>query len=115
MGAYWSTWHIPVWLITLNLNEHNRLPVLCIAFLNLTAWSFIFAFFYEKSCESLPVTMALHGAYGSISSYVAAVAPGTNLHVLIIAMLLSICIALGLAVRMTRDTPNAGAVSDQGI
>ena len=41
------------------------------AFVNLVAWSVIFAYVYERSFESLPVTMLLHGADGAISQYVA--------------------------------------------
>ena len=111
LGAYWSTWHIPLWLVTLHLNQHNRWPVISMAFLNLTAWSVIFTFFYERSRESLPVTMALHGAYGAISIYVAAVAPETNLHVIIIVMLLSCCIAVGLVLWMILDQGDSRMVS----
>ena len=111
LGFYWSFWHIPLWLLTLHLNQNNRLPVLTMAFINLVAWSVIFAFAYERSSQSLPVTMLLHGTYGAISNYVAMVAPATNLFVIFAVMVLSIFFASVFAIKMWAARTQVAAAS----
>src|SRR5260370_30048390 len=37
LGVYWAVWHIPLWLVTLNLNANTRVPVLLLISINLIA------------------------------------------------------------------------------
>jgi len=105
MGTYWSVWHIPLWIVTLHLNEHSLLPVLSIAILNLVAWSVIFAFLYEGSGCSLPVVILLHGAYSAASDQRVSVNTNHGLLMIAITALLSICVAVFLGRKMNARNP----------
>jgi uncharacterized protein len=75
LGAYWAVWHIPLWLLSLNVNSANAIPVLLAASCNLVAWSVIWAYFYHRSLESLPVVILLHAAHGAAWSQLFATVP----------------------------------------
>src|SRR2546426_12026158 len=47
--------------------QNFRNPQLLVATLNLTAWSVVFAFLYERSGWSLPVVILLHASYVAAS------------------------------------------------
>jgi membrane protease YdiL (CAAX protease family) len=90
IGVYWAAWHIPLWLATLN---YLTIKLLLLACLNLIAWSIMFSVLYDRSEQSLPVTILLHGTYFTIQSLVFAAIPYSNIHLIPIAALLSVCLA----------------------
>jgi membrane protease YdiL (CAAX protease family) len=94
IGIYWALWHLPLWWITLNLNAGNRFLVLSLASANVVAWSLIFSYLYNRSGQSLPVTILRHATYVAASSQVFAAAPYGQTRLLEISTLLSVCSAM---------------------
>jgi len=99
IGMYWALWHIPLWWVTLNLAPNYRLPTLSLTSANVVAWSIIFAYLYNRSSRSLPVTIVLHTTYVAASSQVFAAIPHGHMHRIEISTVLSICSAAVLATR----------------
>ena len=112
IGAFWAVWHIPIWIQTLN---YLTVPLLLLISVNLIAWSVIFAFVYGGSGQSLPVVILLHAAYLIIQNeLIAALAYGQlslpievaeqiaygPQTVLLVAMVLSACLAVILGKRL---------------
>jgi hypothetical protein len=61
--------------LNLNVNSADAIPVLLAASGNLIAWSVIWAYFYHRSSESLPVVILLHAAHGAVWSQLFATVP----------------------------------------
>jgi len=97
LGVYWAVWHIPLWLVTLNLNPSIRSPVLVIASIHFVAWSVIFAFVYNRSAQSLPVVICLHASYVAASTSVFAAIPYAHLYLIGFSAVVSVCVAAALA------------------
>lgn len=106
LGIYWAVWHIPLWLVTLNLNQSNRIPVLTGAFVNLVAWAFIFSFLYHRSSDSLPVVILLHATYVAASSQAGAVSPYRGVYLLEISAALSVLVGVVLSRRLHDKVSN---------
>ena len=98
VGAYWGIWHIPLWMATMVIPPALLPRVIITACLNLVAWSVIFAFVYERTGQSLPVTILLHTTYGSVMLEFARIASGNDLYLIEAVAVLSACLAFGLAV-----------------
>jgi len=94
IGAYWAVWHIPLWLLTLNYLTIRLLLIICI---NLVCWSVIFAFLYDRSGQSLPVTILLHATYLTVQNLAAATVSYGSIHIIPIAATLSACLAIVIA------------------
>ncbi|HXM67863.1 MAG TPA: CPBP family intramembrane glutamic endopeptidase [Candidatus Acidoferrum sp.] len=94
IGLYWAVWHIPLWLVTLNYLTATLLMIICV---NLISWSVIFAFLYDRSGQSLPVTILLHAAYFTVQNLVAFTVSQGTLHIIPIAAALSVCLAIIVA------------------
>jgi uncharacterized protein len=103
IGVYWAVWHIPLWLVTLNYLTYTLLLIMCV---NLVAWSVIFAFLYNRSAQSLPVVILLHGTYMAAQNQV--FATYGNIHLIPISAALSVCLAAILARRLYTDVEVAG-------
>jgi membrane protease YdiL (CAAX protease family) len=103
IGMYWAVWHIPAWLLTLN---YLTITLLLIACINLICWSVIFAFLYERSGQSLPVTILLHATYLTVQNLAFATVSYGNIQLIPISAALSACLA---AIVATRKNPPAGA------
>jgi CAAX protease family protein len=101
IGVYWAVWHIPLWLVTLNYLTLTLLLIICV---NLVSWSVIFAFLYDRSGHSLPVTILLHATYFTVQNLVAAAVSQGTLHVIPIAAALSLCLAVIIANEWTAGT-----------
>jgi membrane protease YdiL (CAAX protease family) len=97
LGTYWAVWHVPLWLLTLNLTQANKIPVLLTAFVNLVAWSVIWAYLYHRSSQSLPVVIFLHGIYVAATSQMFAVVPRLNLYLIYVMAAVSLCLAVPFA------------------
>jgi uncharacterized protein len=101
IGVYWGLWHLPLWVLTAT---YHTVPFLLINCVNLVAWSVIFAFFYNRSGQSLPVTILLHSAILTVQNLeFAAVSHGT-IYLGPIAVVLSVCLAAILANASTAKT-----------
>ena len=98
IGVYWAVWHIPLWLLTLNYLTFTLLLVICI---NLVAWSVIFAFLYDRSGQSLPVTILLHATYLTVQNHVAAMVLHGTIYIIPVAAALSVCTAVVFAKRLS--------------
>jgi membrane protease YdiL (CAAX protease family) len=94
VGAYWAVWHIPMWLLTVRLLTAAQLATMCV---NLICWSVIFAFLYNRSGQSLPVTILLHLTYMIVSSQAAGVVEFRTVTMIRIAAAISVCLALFFA------------------
>jgi membrane protease YdiL (CAAX protease family) len=94
IGAYWAVWHIPLWLVTLN---YLTATLLLIVGINLVCWSFIFAFLFDRSGQSLPVVILLHATYLTVQNLVFATISSGALHIIPIAAALSVCLAVIVA------------------
>jgi uncharacterized protein len=102
IGVYCAVWHIPLWLLTLNYLRTALLLIICV---NLVAWSVIFAFLYDRSGQSLPVTILLHATYLTVQNLAAgAISYGTAHIIIPIAAALSVCLAVVVANEWTRET-----------
>ena len=97
LGVYWAVWHIPLWLVTLNLRLSIGILVLVMASINLVAWSVIFAFVYNRSAQSLPVVICLHASYVAASTSVFAAVPHAHLYLIGFSAVVSVCVAATLA------------------
>jgi uncharacterized protein len=100
IGVYWGLWHVPLWVLTAT---YHTAPFLLIYCVNLIGWSVIFAFFYDRSGQSLPVTILLHSVILPVQNLVfAAVSHGT-VYLGPIAAALSLCVAAILARKLGSD------------
>jgi len=91
LGLYWAVWHIPLWLLILNVKSADAVPVLLAASGNLVAWSVIWAYFYHRSSESLPVVILLHATHGAVWSQLFAALPLPQF--IYVSSALAVCIA----------------------
>ena len=69
IGTFWAVWHIPMWVLTMGYLAGPLLLIICIS---LIAWSVVFSFVYNRSGQSLPVVILLHGTYMIVQNEVAA-------------------------------------------
>jgi len=104
IGVYWSVWHVPAWLVQLKLLTATQLVII---FVNLVCWSIIFAFLYERSGESLPVTILLHITYMIVSNQTATVLGLRTIMEIRIAAAISVCLALFFARRLAATDPGS--------
>ena len=104
IGTYWAVWHIPMWLLTLSYLTFPLLLVICA---NLVCWSVIFTFLYERSGQSLPVTILLHATYVAVQIWVgAALSQGLNDMIIIAASLSAgLAIVVGNDLTSSKDAP----------
>jgi membrane protease YdiL (CAAX protease family) len=102
IGVYWSVWHVPMWLLTLKFLTATQLVII---FVNLICWSVIFAFLYERSGQSLPVTILLHITYMVVSNQTATVLGFRTISEIRIAAAISACLALFFAKRLAANNP----------
>jgi len=102
IGVYWAVWHVPMWLLTLKLLTATQLVIM---FLNLIFWSIIFAFLYERSGRSLPVTILLHITYMIVSNQTATVLGFRTITEIRFAAAISACLALFFAKRLAANNP----------
>jgi len=100
LGIYWAIWHIPMWLLQLEISSVNKIIFLVTAAINAIAWSVIFAYLYHRSSESLPVVILLHGAYAA-ASQVALADPSITMQVNYVVTVLSVCLAIAFARGLT--------------
>lgn len=100
IGVYWAVWHIPLWMITLNYLTITLLLIICI---NLVCWSVIFAFLYDRSGQSLPVTILLHATYFTVQNLAAATVSYGAIHIIPVAAALSVLLAVILANNWTSE------------
>jgi CAAX protease family protein len=97
IGVYWAVWHIPMWLLTVRLLTAVQLVIICA---NLICWSVIFAFLYERSGQSLPVTILLHLTYMTASYEATGVVEFRTVTMIRTAAAISACLALFFARRL---------------
>ena len=102
IGVYWAAWHVPMWLLTVRPLTATQLVII---FVNLICWSVIFAFLYERSGESLPVTILMHITYMVVSNQAACVLELRTITMIRIAAAISVCLALLLAKRLAASNP----------
>lgn len=102
LGVYWAIWHIPLWLVTVNA-DHNRIPIILIASINLVAWSVIWSYLYGRSLQSLPVVILLHATFVAASSQVFAVVPHLILYLIYISAIVSLCLAVPFGAILRSD------------
>ena len=102
IGVYWAVWHIPMWLLTVRLLTAAQLVIICV---NLICWSVIFAFLYEQSGQSLPVTILLHLTYSVVSNQATSVVEFRTATMIRIAAAVSACLALFFARRLAANNP----------
>jgi membrane protease YdiL (CAAX protease family) len=86
-----------MWLLTVRLLTAAQLVIIC---MNLICWSVIFAFLYERSGQSLPVTILLHLTYMVVSNQAAGVVEIRTITMIRIAAAISVCLALFFARRL---------------
>jgi membrane protease YdiL (CAAX protease family) len=103
LGVYWAVWHTPLWLVTVNLNRDDTVPILLLSFISVVALSIIFAFFYDRSLHSLSVVILLHATYVAASSQAFAVSPQLNAYQIFISTILFVGLGATLGQRMVRD------------
>lgn len=113
IGAYWAVWHIPLWLLTLNLNPNTRLPVLSLTSASVVAWSIVFAYLYDRSSQSLPATILLHTTYVAASSQVFSAVPYGQLHLIEVSTALSVCVGAITAGYLRTDCRAGGRLSGE--
>jgi membrane protease YdiL (CAAX protease family) len=107
IGVYWAVWHIAMWLLQLKFLTATQLVII---FGNLVCWSVIFAFLYERSGQSLPVTILLHITYMVVSNQVANVLQLRTIIMIRIAAAISVCLALLFAKRLAAPAMMATAI-----
>jgi membrane protease YdiL (CAAX protease family) len=100
IGVYWAVWHIPMWLLTVRFLTAAQLVIICV---NLIGWSVIFAFLYERSGQSLPVTILLHLTYMVASNQATSVVERRTVTMIRIAAAISVCLALFFAKRLAAE------------
>jgi uncharacterized protein len=98
IGVYWAVWHIPMWLLTVRLLTAAQLVIICV---NLICWSVIFAFLYERSGQSLPVTILLHLTYSAVSNQATSVVEFRTVTMIRIAAAFSVGLAIIVANQWT--------------
>jgi uncharacterized protein len=104
VGCYWAVWHIPLWLVTLDVANSKGVLLILMAGTNVVALSVIFAFIYERASHSLPVVIVLHATYVAAASQTSAVAPELNFAKVLTSMILFVIVAIGMGVKMRRWT-----------
>jgi membrane protease YdiL (CAAX protease family) len=113
LGAYWALWHIPLWLMIFSWNRVYAIPALLAASGNLVAWSVIWAYFYHRTSESLPVVILLHAMYGAVWNELFAALPLTQF--IYVSSALAVCVtpffARGL-VRFRDEQCGGGVVNE---
>ena len=102
IGVYWSVWHVPMWILTLKFLTATQLVII---FVNLICWSIIFAFLYERSGQSLPVTILLHITYMIVSNQTATVLGFRTITEIRFAAAISACLAIFFAKRLAANNP----------
>ena len=107
IGVYWAVWHVPGWLLQLKFLTAMQLVII---FGNLVCWSVIFAYLYERSGQSLPVTILLHITYMVVSNQVACVLQLRTTIMIRIAAAISVCLALFFAKRSATRAAIATAI-----
>jgi membrane protease YdiL (CAAX protease family) len=100
IGAYWAIWHIPLWSRTLGLDRKTAAPVLISGIVSVISWSVVFSFMYNRSAQSLPVVIVLHAAFDSATAAVFPSVQIGQLYYIGLSALLSVCIAIILAMSM---------------
>jgi uncharacterized protein len=100
IGVYWGLWHVPLWVLTATYHTAPFLLMYCV---NLVAWSVIFAFLYNRSGQSLPVTILLHSVIFTVQNLVFAAVSHGAIYLSPIATALSLCIAAILARKLASD------------
>jgi membrane protease YdiL (CAAX protease family) len=116
IGVYWALWHVPLWLLTLSYLTPTLLLIICV---NLISWSVIFSFLYDRSGQSLPVTILLHSTILTVQNLVFFAVMRGTIYIIPIAAGLSTCVAAILA-RKLRDNqfaslpPKDGLPQDEG-
>ncbi len=103
IGAYWAVWHIPLWSITLGLNKRTVAAVIGSGVVSVVSWSVVFAFFYNRSAQSLPVVVLLHAAYDSSTAAIFPVVQGGQLQYIALSAALSAFLALLLGRTMFKN------------
>jgi membrane protease YdiL (CAAX protease family) len=103
IGVYWAVWHVPAWLLTVKFLTGLQLIII---FANLICWSVIFAFLYERSGQSLPVTILLHITYMVVSNQAAVVVELRTVTMIQIAAAISACLGLLFAKRLEGNSPS---------
>lgn len=102
IGVYWAVWHVPLWLVTLKYLTITLLLIICV---NLIAWSVIFAFLYDRTGQSLSVTILLHATLLTVQNLVAgAISYGTIRIIIPTTAALSVCLAVIVANAWTAQT-----------
>jgi len=107
LGVYWAAWHIPLWLLILNVDSANGVWVLLAASGNLVAWSIIWAYFYHRSSESLPVVILLHATHGAVWSQLFGSLPLPQF--IYVSSALAVCVAPFFARGLVRFREEHGA------
>jgi uncharacterized protein len=102
IGVYWAVWHVPMWVLTVRSLTTVQLVII---FVNLVCWSVVFACLYERSGQSLPVTILLHLTYMVVSIQAAAVVEVRTIIMIRIAAALSLCLALFCAKLLAANEP----------
>jgi len=102
IGPYWALWHIPLWLITLRLNRDTVIPILATGILSIVSWSIVFTFLFNYGKQSLPVVILLHATYLTVSDQLSRVIVRGHLTFAVTSALLSVALAITIAVRMAR-------------
>src|SRR5450755_3285177 len=90
IGVYWALWHVPLWLLTLSYLTPTLLLIICV---NLISWSVIFSFLYDRSGQSLPVTILLHSTILTVQNLVFFAVMRGTIYIIPIAAGLSTCVA----------------------
>ncbi|MGP0021259.1 MAG: lysostaphin resistance A-like protein [Candidatus Sulfotelmatobacter sp.] len=109
LGVYWALWHVPLWLLTLNYLTPILLLIICA---NLISWSVIFSYLYDRSGQSLPVTILLHSTILTVQNLVFFAVMRGTVFIIPIAAALSVCLAIILAGRL-RSTYSFASASVQ--
>jgi len=101
LGLYWGMWHIPFWRV-----QFPSVPIslLLAAIVNVIAMSVIFAYFYHRSSESLPVVILLHAMYDALGPQVSLVvsSPYVQMRVIYTLTVLSVCLSVAVARALRR-------------
>jgi membrane protease YdiL (CAAX protease family) len=103
IGGYWGLWHIPMWVLTATYHTAPFLLTYCV---NLIAWSIVFSFLYDRSGQSLPVTILLHSTILVAQNLVFFAVTRGTIYISPIATALSVCLAIIVAgkLRSTSST-----------
>jgi hypothetical protein len=96
-----------MWVITLNYLTITLLLIICI---NLVCWSVVFAFLFERSGQSLPVVILLHGTLLTAQNLVFAVLSFGAIHIVPIAAAFCVLLAIIVANEWT-STSRQGSLA----